>query len=243
MVARLVLLEDEGPRRDRRLHVHRVVVDVLRRVGGLAVPVLRELVLGDDPSRTGPAHLVHRRAEHLAELDRDGLSAGSGGDPGDAVGLAVGVVLRADHVVERSLADRLLAAHDRFGGVLVVLAGERRAVAPRDVVAQRVRERETVGGKLVLLGELADDLACVGVVSREAVVDEVPDPGGRGVGREHRLQRLDVRGESVDDPAARDRFVSDGNRRRGRRSTGNGNEQRDRERDDETPHRALQTAD
>src|SRR5207245_11161529 len=105
-----------------------VVVVVLRLVGALVVPARLEGLARRDPAAATAAEARGRGAEDLLELDRSRLRVV--GDAGDRIRLPGLVVLRADVRVHRALAHGLLAAHDRFDGVLVVLAGERCDFAP-----------------------------------------------------------------------------------------------------------------
>src|SRR5207249_11421034 len=114
---------------------------------------------------------------------------------------AVDVVLPSGDVLARPLADGLPAAGDRLGRVLPVLAGERRAVAPDQVVAERIGERETIARELELLSEVRFGLTSLVVRTGQTEVDLVPDIPRLRVGRDDRLHRLRVAGGTEHDPA------------------------------------------
>jgi hypothetical protein len=161
-------------------------------------------VLRDDPARAGAAHLRHRGAEGFREIDLDRFATVADSDAADGVGLPILVVLRANDVLERALADSALAPHHGLGGVLVVIAGERDPVAPDDAIAQCVGHRQAVGAEFELLRDGRLDLRVVGVRLREREVDQAPRIARRDVRREHGVERLDVIDARRDDPASRD---------------------------------------
>src|SRR5213594_4140960 len=146
-------------------------------------------------------------AEHLGELDLDRLAVAADRDPGDRVRLAVAVVRPADDVLECRLANGLRATRDRVHGVAPVLAGEWRAIAPLQVVAQRVRERQAILLLLDLLSEARLRLTRLVVRPREAEVEPLPHEAGLRVRRDDRLHGLRIAGRSCDDAPTGDGLV------------------------------------
>src|SRR5690606_36157427 len=142
---------------------------------------------------------------HDAEL-AEGVREEEGGlELGDELdGVVVDLLERLENLIDGRLADGLAVlgkglfeGHDDVVGVEVL------AVVPLDAFLEEDGVGHAVLGDLPAISQTRRDLATINHRrADEAVVDEVGDPPGIGVGNEHRVHRRDVGGHHVDDLTA-----------------------------------------
>src|SRR5439155_16037032 len=174
VVVRHPLFKGEGAAGHRRRVVFGRVVQVL--AGVVRNQIFAEDALWDDAQIPD---LNQRRAERIDQRDGDGLTVDF--DPGNVVGAAGDVVLGADDLVDVVLVVGPLATQGRHHREFEVVAGEWRAVAELQAVAQLEGEGFPIRREVPLVRQVRSDLARFGIDRDEGGVNASGDDVRRHV--------------------------------------------------------------